>query len=72
MIRRTPRLDAFEREQIANSSRDVEANSRIFDALYQEAVELGVLPPKDRLEGIDVDIRLAHFFNNRPPPRRDR
>jgi hypothetical protein len=72
MIRRTPLLDQFEREWIANSSRDVAVNSRIFDALYQEAVHLGVLPPKDRLEGIDVDIRLAQFLNHRPPPRSDR
>jgi hypothetical protein len=72
LIRRTPRLDALERDWIAKSSRDVAVNSRIFDSLYQEAVNLGRLPPKDRLEGIDVDIRLARFLDDRPPPRRDR
>jgi hypothetical protein len=72
MLRRTPLLEAFEREWIANSSRDVAVDSRIFDSLYQEAVNLGVLPPKDRLEGIEVDIRLAQFLNNRAPHRRDR
>jgi len=72
MIRRTRLLDEFEREQIAKSSRDVAVNSRTFDSLYREAVNLGLLPPRNRLEGIDVDVRLAQFLNNRPPTRKTR
>jgi hypothetical protein len=72
MIRRTRLLDDFERDQIAKSSREVSVNSRVFDALYREAVNLGMLPPRDRLEGIDVHVRIAQFLNRRPPARKDR
>ena len=30
---------------------------------------LGVLPPNDRLEGIELKIALARFLNDRPPAR---
>jgi len=38
--------------------------SRIFTAMWREAVSLGVLPPKDPMEGVDVDIRLAAILNS--------
>lgn len=72
MLRRTPLLDAFEREQIVKSSRNLAVNFRIFQALYEEAVNLGVLPPQDRLEDVYVGIRLAQFHNHRPPAGTDR
>ncbi len=31
--------------------------------MWQEAVDLGVLPLKDPLEGIEVDIRIAKILN---------
>ncbi len=33
-------------------------------ALWKEGVALGVLPPKDPLEGIETDIRLARILNS--------
>ena len=69
MIRRTRLLDEFERDWIANFPRDPDAALRIYQALHDEAVALGVLPPKDPLEGIEIDIALARFFNDRPPAR---
>lgn len=36
---------------------------RLFDGMWQEGVMLGVLPPADPLEGIDVDIRVAGILN---------
>lgn len=38
-------------------------NLRLFEALYEEARMLGVLPPRDRLEGLEKDIRLARALN---------
>jgi hypothetical protein len=32
-------------------------------ALYKEAVALGVFPPKDPLEGIEVKIKIAKVVN---------
>jgi hypothetical protein len=72
MSRRTPRLDAFECEQIARSSRALAVQCRIFQDLDEEAVRLGVLPPANRLEGIEVDVRVARIVNSRTPPRADR
>ncbi len=72
MIRRTPLLEDFENEQIRKAPPDYFKNLKIFEALYQEAVNLGVFPLKDPLEGIDVDIRLARALNVRKTARKDR
>jgi hypothetical protein len=72
MLKRHPLLDAFEREQVRATPPDYLRNLRIFEAMYQEAVSLGVLPPADPLEGIEVDIRLARALNVRIPAREDR
>jgi len=37
---------------------------RIFTSLWQEAKDLGVLPGKDPLAGIEVKIRLAKVLNS--------
>ncbi|MFN3533756.1 MAG: hypothetical protein ACK4WB_00020 [Desulfatiglandales bacterium] len=54
----------FEREYIAKSIPSFSENLRIFEALYREAVSLGVLPLKNSLEGIEVDIRIAKILNS--------
>ncbi|MFZ3072791.1 MAG: hypothetical protein WA162_06085 [Thermodesulfobacteriota bacterium] len=36
----------------------------IFEGLWNEAVALGVLPSKDPLEGIEVDIKVAKILNS--------
>ncbi len=35
----------------------------IFNSLYREARALGILPARDPLEGLEVDIRLAKALN---------
>ncbi len=75
MLRRTPKLEAFEREQIRSrpSGPDgIRQAFRIYEALYVEARRLGVLPGDDPLAGIDVDIRLAKALHVRRPAREDR
>ncbi len=52
-------LRKFEDDQIRSSAPDYATGLRIFEALWQEAVDLGVLPSKDPLEGIEIDLRLA-------------
>jgi hypothetical protein len=37
---------------------------KIFDAMWHEGVTLGILPPKEPLEGIDVDIKVAKILNS--------
>jgi len=35
----------------------------IFEAMWEEGVNLGVLPPGNLLERIDVDIKIARILN---------
>ncbi len=63
MIKNSKKLQAFEAARIRAGKVDVEQNLRILDALYEEAVMLGALPPKDPLEGIEVKIRIANAVN---------
>jgi len=65
MLKMNNLLEAFEKEQARKSKPDFFKNLRIFEALFEEAKQLGVFPLKDPLEGIDVDIRLAKVLNVR-------
>ena len=55
---------AFEKELIRREKPNLKKNLKIVEALYQEAVELGVFPLKDPLEGLEVDIRIAKVINS--------
>jgi len=55
---------AFERDLIRREKPDLKRNLKIVEALFQEAVELGVFPLKDPLEGLEVDIRIAKVINS--------
>ena len=66
-MRRTRLLDAFEDELIRRSPVDLQANRRLFEAMYRLALSRGVLPPRDPLDGIEVDIRLARALHVRTP-----
>ncbi len=63
MVKNPQKLQAFEAARAMAEKVDVEQNLRILDALYEEAVMLGALPPKDPLEGIEVKIRIAKAVN---------
>lgn len=63
MVINSEKLRAYEDERIRTEKVDVKRNFRIVDALYDEARMLGVLPPKDPLEGIEVKIRIARAVN---------
>lgn len=58
MVQRTKKYDEFEAEQLRQSL-SVRQKYRIIDGLWAEARSLGVWPPSDPLEGIEVDARLA-------------
>ncbi len=54
----------FEAELIKNQVVDIAQNFRIVDALYYEAVELGIFPLKDPLEGLDTTLTIAKVVNS--------
>jgi len=53
----------FELTLLRREKRDVKRNFKIVEALYKEAVALGVIPFKNPLDGLDVDIRIAKVIN---------
>jgi hypothetical protein len=36
----------------------------VLDGLWAEGRALGVLPPEDPMDGVDVDIRIARILNS--------
>ena len=37
---------------------------RLLNSLWREAADLGAFPPKEPLEGIEVDIKMAKVLNS--------
>ena len=54
----------FEMDLIRGQRVDLAQNFRIVDALYNEAVELGIFPLKDPLEGLDTTLTIAKVVNS--------
>ena len=57
-------LQKFEIEFSKKEKVDVIRNFHIVDALYREAVTLGVIPFENPLDGIEVDLRIAKVVNS--------
>ncbi|RMH77847.1 MAG: hypothetical protein D6681_20590 [Calditrichaeota bacterium] len=53
----------WEKEYLRRQKSDFFHNLKIYEALYEEARLLGVLPPANPLEGIEVKIKLAKALN---------
>jgi hypothetical protein len=54
----------LEKAILREESADFLKNIRLVEALYKEAVFLGVFPPQDKLSGLDVDIKIARVINS--------
>ena len=65
MIKNSELIQKMEDDLARSQAPDYFRNLRIMEALYQEARLLGILPLRDPLDGIDVDIRLAAALNVR-------
>jgi hypothetical protein len=64
VIKNAPLYAKFEAELIKSQAPDLAQNFRIIDALYDEAVELGIFPLKDPLEGLDTTLTIAKVVNS--------
>jgi hypothetical protein len=64
MITNYPAYAQFERDLIKGQQVDIAQNFRIVDALYDEAVALGIFPLKDPLEGLDTILTIAKVVNS--------
>jgi hypothetical protein len=65
MIKNPEILKKFEEDFIRNKGGlSYNQSIQIFTDMWSEGVRLGILPPKDTLEGIDVDIKVAKVLNS--------
>jgi len=64
MIKNREELQKFENEIIRKEKVNVLKNFRLVDAMYKEAVSLGVFPMKDALAGLEVDLKIAKVINS--------
>ena len=53
----------FELDLLRGEKVDIARNFRIVEALYNEAVTLGIIPLKNPLDGIEVDLKIAKVVN---------
>jgi len=65
MIKNSELIQKMEDDLARSQAPDYFRNLRTFEALYEEARILGILPLRNPLDGIDVDIRLAAVLNVR-------
>lgn len=63
MIKDSELLKKFEDEQVIKDDMTYLEKLKLLDSMYEYAVKIGVLPPKDPLEGIEENIRLAKVLN---------
>ena len=63
MVKNPELLRRFEREMIRRSKLTPEEVWELYDHMLAWAEEIGVFPPKDPLEGIEVDIKIARVLN---------
>ena len=59
MIDKDKMLKDFKREKIP-----FRAANQIFESLWKEAVALKIFPPRNPLEGIEIDVKIAKILNS--------
>jgi hypothetical protein len=64
MIKNTESLRRYEENWISKQKLTYEQALNIIESMWEEGTCLGVLPPKDPMEGIDVDVRVARILNS--------
>ena len=61
--RKRSELLKFELDILRKEKVDIVRNLHIVEALYKEAVTLGIIPLKNPLDGIEVDLKIAKAVN---------
>ena len=64
MIKDAILLSRFEQEEMKKEAPNFRTALRIFEGMWLEGKAMGVLPLKDPLEGIEVDVRVARMLNH--------
>lgn len=63
MIKNSKLLQKFEKKLIKKERIDIAKNFQIADAMYNEAVALGVIPMRNPLSGLEIDLKIARAVN---------
>lgn len=66
LIKNAEAVRELEKAILRQELPDYSRNIRLIEALYREAVLLGAFPPRDRLSGLDIDIKIARVINSVP------
>jgi len=65
MIKYRDLFNKFEDDFVRNKGKMPFAHAiKIFTSMWNEGLKFGVLPPKEPLEGIDIDIKIAKALNS--------
>ena len=63
-FRKREELQKFEYAFLRKGKVLISKNFQILEALYKEAVSLGIIPLKNPLDGIEVDLKIARVVNS--------
>jgi len=63
-LRKRSELSTFELNFLREEKVDMVRNFHIVEALYKEAVALGIIPLKNPFDGIEVDLKIAKVVNS--------
>jgi len=61
---KTKEFDKFSTIIHKREKTNISKKFQIVESLHQEAITLGIIPPKNPLEGLDVDLRIAKVINS--------
>ena len=64
MIKNSKILTEFEADEAKHEKFSYAEALKIFEAMWQEGISLGVLPQKNPLDGIETDIKIAKILNS--------
>jgi hypothetical protein len=64
MIKKPHLVKDLEAEFLAREKLPYKKALHIFESLWREGITLGVLPPDDPSEGLEVDLRIAKVLNS--------
>jgi len=64
MVKNSKTLENFEKKYIKKNNLTFKEKLEIYESLWAEALLMKVLPLKDPLEGIEIDIKIARILNS--------
>ena len=64
MVKNAEVFDRFEKKLLKKSKDDYKRNFKIVESLYRHARKLRKFPSRNKLEGIEIDIKIAKILNS--------